>query len=206
MRRGERGGIIFRFLALLAFAALVAVVYVARYPLLRVAGNFLVVEDPLPHADAIVVLGDDNFWGDRAGRAAQIFRMGDAPVVVASGRRLRPGAGIAELIAHDLESDGVPAAAVVTFDHQAADTREEAIALRGLAAQRHWRRLIVVTSNYHTRRARYIFLKVFPQDVPIAVASSVDHFYDPDEWWKHRASLKIFFLESVAYVEAYRES
>src|ERR1700722_20060522 len=105
MRRGERGGIIFRFLTLLAFTALVGVVYLARYPLLRVAGNFLVIEDPLPHADAIVVLGDDNFWGDRAGRAAQLFRMGDAPVVVASGRRLRPFAGVAELIAHDLESD-----------------------------------------------------------------------------------------------------
>lgn len=206
MRRAERGGIIFRFLALLAFTALVGVVYLARYPLLRMAGNFWVIEDPLPHADAIVVLGDDNYWGDRAGRAAQLFRMGDAPVVVASGRRLRPYAGVAELIAHDLESDGVPAPAVVTFDHDAADTREEAKALRGLAAQRHWRRLIVVTSNYHTRRARYIFLKVFPQDTPIAMASSVDHFYDPDEWWKHRAGLKIFFLESVSYVEAHWET
>jgi uncharacterized SAM-binding protein YcdF (DUF218 family) len=206
MSPGERGGIIFRFLALLMFTALLGVVYLARYPLLRAAGNFWVVEDPLMHADAIVVLGDDDFSGDRAARAADLFREGDAPVVVASGRRLRPYAGIAELIAHDLQSDGVPSAAVVPFDHDAADTREEAMALRGLAAQRRWRRLIVVTSNYHTRRARYIFLKVFPAGVSIAVASSADHFYDPDAWWEHRPSVKIFFLESVAYAEAHWES
>jgi uncharacterized SAM-binding protein YcdF (DUF218 family) len=205
MKAGERGGIIFRFLLLLAFTALVAIVYLARYPLMRAAGNFLVVEDPVAHSDAIIVLGDDNYWGDRATRAAELWRQGDAPVVVASGRRLRPYAGVAELIAHDLQSHGVPMSSVVPLDHDAADTREEAIALRGLAEQRHWHRLIVVTSNYHTRRARYIFLKVFPGEASIEVVPAADRFYDPDTWWEHRASLKIFVLEWAGYVEAHWE-
>ena len=144
--------------------------YLARHPLLRLAGGWWVVSDPLQHADAIVVLGDDNFSGDRAARAAELFQAGWAPQVVASGRMLRPYAGVADLIARDLQAKGVPAAAIVTFAHHADSTRSEAEALRGLVAQRHWHRILVVTSNYHTRRARYIFRKVFPSDVSISVS------------------------------------
>ena len=85
---------------------------------------------------------------------------------------LRPYAGVAELIQRDLEGRGVPAAAIVPFPHHAENTRSEAQALRDLVAQRHWHRILVVTSNYHTRRAGYIFRKVFPSDVSVLVESA----------------------------------
>ena len=87
------------------------------------------VNDPAAQADVIIVLGDDNYAGDRASHAADLYRMGLAPVVVASGRALRPYAGIAEMMEHDLESHGVPAASIVKFSHRAENTREEAEAL-----------------------------------------------------------------------------
>ena len=59
-------------------------------------------------SDAIIVLSDDNFYADRAAHAADLYRHGWAPIVVASGRRLRPYAGIAELMEHDLIERGVP--------------------------------------------------------------------------------------------------
>ena len=65
-------------------------VYLARHPILRFAAESWVIDEPAAHADAIVVLGDDNFYADRATHAAELFRQGVAPVVVASGRRLRP--------------------------------------------------------------------------------------------------------------------
>ena len=192
MTRAERGGIISRLLSLIFLAALFFMLYLARQPLLRLAGGWWVVSDPLQHADAIVVLGDDNFAGDRAAHAAELFQAGWAPQVVASGRMLRPYAGVADLIARDLQAKGVPAAAVVTFAHHADSTRSEAEALRDLVAQRHWHRILLVTSNYHTRRARYIFRKVFPSDVSISVSSAPDSGYDPDSWWRNRSGLKIF--------------
>jgi uncharacterized SAM-binding protein YcdF (DUF218 family) len=198
----QRGGIIFRLMSLLLLAGILFLLFLARDPLLRLAGNWWIVQDPIEHADAIVVLGDDNYGGERAARAAELFRAGWAPQVVASGRMMRTYAGVAELIQHDLQSDGVPTAAVIRFDQHADSTRTEAEALRGLAAQRHWRRILVVTSNYHTRRARYIFRKVFPSDVSIEVASAPDSEYNPDRWWHTRSGLKIFFTESVGYVFA----
>jgi uncharacterized SAM-binding protein YcdF (DUF218 family) len=120
MSSAQRGGIIFRLLFLLLLALLVVVVYWMRHPLLRLAGNWWEVEDRLERADAILVLGDDNFPGDRASRSAELYRAGWAPVVVASGRLLRPYAGIAELIERDLEMRGVPAEAIIRFPQRAA--------------------------------------------------------------------------------------
>ncbi len=93
--RGERGGIISTLIALVFLAVLLGGIYLARRPLLRFAGESLVVEDPLEKSDAIIILSDDNFYADRATRAAELFRQKLAPVVVASGIRLRPNAGIA---------------------------------------------------------------------------------------------------------------
>ena len=206
MKGHERGGSIFRFLGFLFFLGLLGALYLVRHPLLRMAGNFWVTEDSPQHADAILVIGDDNFAGDRAARAAELYRAGWAPQVVASGRRLRPYAGVAELIAHDLESHGVPSKDIVRFDQDATDTREEAQALRGLTGEKHWSRVLLVTSNYHTRRARYIFRKAFPPETSVTVIAAADPSYDPNSWWEARAGLEIFFLESVAYCVARWES
>ena len=202
MTGAQRGGIIFRLLSLIFLAALFFALYLVRHPLLRLAGGWWVVSDPLQRADAMIVLGDDNFSGDRAARAAELFQAGWAPVVVASGRMLRPFAGVAELIQHDLEGRGVPAAAIVPFAHHAENTLGEAQALRDLVAQRHWHRVLVVTSNYHTRRARYIFRRVFPSDVSVLVESARDSDFDPDGWWETRSGVKLFFNESVGYCYA----
>jgi len=71
-------------------------------------GRVLVVNDPQTPADVIIVLGDDNYGGDRAFHAAELYRSGVAPVVVASGRMLRANVSLADLIGHDLESFGIP--------------------------------------------------------------------------------------------------
>jgi len=202
MNGKQRGGIISSLLFLIFLAALFFLLYLVRHPLLRLAGGWWVVSDPLQHADAMIILGDDNFSGDRAARAAELYQAGWAPQVVASGRMLRPYAGVAGLIQRDLESRGVPAAAIITFDQHAENTRSEAEALRDLVAQRHWHRILVVTSNYHTRRARYVFGKIFPSDVSVLIESARDSDFDPDRWWETRSGVKVFFNESVGYCYA----
>jgi len=183
------------FVALLFLALLILVVYLARHPLMRLAARELVVEDPLEKADAIVILGDDNFYADRATRAAELYRQGLAPLVVASGVRLRPYAGIAELMIHDLVERGVPKERIVPFPQDADGTREEATALRTFVGGKGWKRLILVTSNYHTRRARLIFRKAFPPEVGIEMASARDADFDPGNWYEHPRAVKRFTHE-----------
>src|SRR5271157_5087744 len=156
-RRGEQGGILVNLVVLLSVATLCALVYFVRHPIMRYGAESWVVDEPAPHADAIVVLSDDNFYADRATRATELYRQGVAGIVVASGRRLRPNAGLSELMEHDLVERGVPKDKILRFAHDADSTSEEAAALAHFAEEHKWKSIVVVTSNYHTRRARWGF-------------------------------------------------
>ena len=204
--RQQRGSIITTFVALLFLALLCLAIYLARHPLMRFAGEGLVVEDQLERSDAIILLSDDNFYADRATRAAELYRQNLAPTVVASGVRLRPYAGISELMTHDLVERGVPKERVVPFPQDADNTREEAEALKTLARQKGWKSVIIVTSNYHTRRARYIFRKVFPGDIKVAMASARDADFDPSNWYEHRRARQRFEHEVLGLFLAHWES
>ena len=198
----QHGGILSSLISLLFLIVFCFVLYAARRPLLRLAGESWVVEDPLQQSDALLLLGDDNFFADRATRASELYRQKLAPVIVASGRHLRPTAGIAELMEHDLIERGVPKDRIIRFPHDADSTREEAQALRALVTEKNWRSVIVVTSNYHTRRTRYIFQRIFPESVSVRVASARDGEFDPEHWWENRKSLKEFIRELAALVVA----
>jgi len=200
--RSEQGGTLLNVIILICFLMFCIVLYLVRRPILSFLGEAWIVEDPLDRADALIVLGDDNFYADRATRAAELFREGKAPVVVASGRRLRPNAGIAELMEHDLIERGVPKDKIVRLTHDADSTEEEAEALKKLVKERKWKSVIVVTSNYHTRRARYIFHKVFPQGVQSRVASARDGDFDPQHWWEKRKPIKELTHEFAGMLEA----
>ena len=202
---GERGGIISSLIALLFLAALLGGIYLARHPLLRFVGESLVVEDPPEKSDAIIILSDDNFYADRATRAAELFRQKLAPVVVASGVRLRPNAGIAELMTHDLIERGVPRENILPFPQDADNTREEVQFLQKLVREKNWKSVIVVTSNYHSRRAKYIFGKILADSVTVRMAAARDADFDPQHWWEHRKSVKRFFHEIVGSVVSWWE-
>lgn len=200
--KSEYGGITAKLIGWLCFALVLAAFYLARHSLLRFAGESWVVEDSLHKADAILELSIDNFYADRATRAAELYRQGLAPVVIASGVRLRPYAGIAELMEHDLIERGVPKEKILRFPQDAESTHQEAEALAKLAAEKNWKSVIIVTSNYHTRRTRYIFRRVFPANISVSVASARDGDFDPQHWFEKRKSVKEFVKEVTGMVVA----
>ena len=194
-RERERGGIVLRLLVALGLVTFFLFFYLVRHPIFRFIAESWVVEDPLNKADALIVLSDDNFYADRATRAAELFREGKASLVVASGRKLRPTAGIAELMEHDLIERGVPKDKILRVPEDGDSTLEEAETLAKLVRAKKWHSAIVVTSNYHTRRARYIYRHVFPQGIEVRVASARDGDFDPQAWWEKRKSSKLFVRE-----------
>ena len=200
--QAQRGGIIFKFLLLCCFVVFLLAIYLVRHPLMHLAGRALVLDDSPRAADAIVMLGDDNYNGDRATKAAELIKAGWAPRVVASGRYLRPYLSIADLEQRDLTDRGVPPSAIVRFPNRAQNTREECTALSGLLAQKGWKHILLVTSNYHTRRADYICSRVLPEGTELHVIAAADSEFRPDGWWQTRQGEKIFFHELVGFVAA----
>ena len=177
------------------------------------AGHFLIIDEPLQPADAIVVLA-----GARVVRwleAADLYREDIAPaillspgIVEAAEIRLRE-AGIsfpseATLAAGALVQLGIPASAVSTFDRSVDNTAEEAVLAREIAQRRGWKRLIVVTSKYHTRRARYAFERELEgSGITAQVRGSRHDEVRPDAWWKSRSDFR-FVTWELQKLAAYR--
>jgi uncharacterized SAM-binding protein YcdF (DUF218 family) len=120
-------------------------------------------------AEAIVVLGGGvqpafpprravelSDAGDRVLEAARLFREGRAPIVVPTGgpfdRAIPQSTEMAEL----LRFMGVPAEAIVEQD-KSRNTREDAVEVRAVLAPRGAKRILLVTSALHMRRAAALF-------------------------------------------------
>jgi uncharacterized SAM-binding protein YcdF (DUF218 family) len=195
-KRGrEHGGALTTLVALVCLLALGALVYFARHPILRFLAEEWVVDEAVVKADAIVVLGDDNYYADRATHAAELYRQHVSTIVVASGRRLRPSATMTEVMTHDLTERGVPKDRIIELAQDVDSTREEAEGVAKLAEERGWKTLAIVTSNYHTRRVRYIYSKILPPASIAIVSSAKDGDFDPERWWEKRISVKLFARE-----------
>ena len=133
-----------------------------------------ITAEDLPRADAIVLLGglvspalspriepELNASADRLFRAARLFHMGKAPVIVVSGGNLPWRSGSvpeAAMIAGLLAELGVPEEAIV-LEPKSRNTRENAINTAELLEIRDWRTVLLVTSGSHMRRAMTSFAR-----------------------------------------------
>ena len=135
----------------------------------------------LPTADAIVLLGgatksafpprpavDLSEEGDRVLYAAQLYREGKAPVVIASGGRIDwRGGGLAESsdMADILVSLGVPNAAILQ-DSKSLNTYQNAVNVRQIMQEQGIRRVLLVTSAMHMPRSLRIFQRQGIEAIP----------------------------------------
>lgn len=176
-------------------------------------GRYLQHEDPLRKADAIFVLA-----GTRAERpleAIDLYKEGYAPIVILSpgivedAEVLLRTRGVRfprqdELQRDALLQSGLPAAAILSTGGYVDNTAQEANLLRAIVQARGWRRVIVVTSKYHTRRAAFAFKRGLEGTgaEPIIRASRYDAS-DPARWWRYRSDVR-FVLSEWQKLLAYR--
>jgi len=167
----------------------------ATAPILRGIADFLIVEDSLEHAAAIVALAGQVPF--REIEAAKLYHAGMAPQVVivrggpnAESQALRDlgirTRGGWELSREVLIRQGVPASAIVILTSKAGGTLEELQAVYSAMTSKD-APIILVTSKYHTRRTRLTWQHVTAgKSRPIVRAATGDPF-DPNHWWQRRS-------------------
>ncbi|NWG21331.1 MAG: YdcF family protein [Chloroflexi bacterium] len=129
------------------------------------AAPWLVVNDTLTPADAIVVLGGEGHPPNRTIQALALYRRGIAPVIVFAGGAPpgRPAeASSAYRSLQEALARGLSPSAALVVDN-AQSTYDEAVLLHDLAARQGWTSLVVVTDPYHTRRSAQTFHTVIPE-------------------------------------------
>jgi len=158
---------------------------------LALLGEFLVCNDRLERADLILVMGGD-FWGARVLKGAALGAEGYAPVVLISGPPYS-GRPEGELAVKFLVDRGYPQAMFQVFGHHESSTVGEAIALRAELTRRKVKRVIVVTSDYHSRRCQ-IVLSLFCPGIRFLSAPSYERF-NASSWWTDENAKKVFYSE-----------
>ncbi|RAP34068.1 YdcF family protein [Candidatus Marinamargulisbacteria bacterium SCGC AG-410-N11] len=166
---------------------------------LRFLGNQLVYTTDLAKSDAIVVLSGG--LGNRTKLGIDLYKKGLSSKLILSGGQL-----FRELAAADLMSEYALELNVkkedIVLERQSQSTYENATFTLKKLQQLNIRSIIVVTSNFHTKRSFKIFQKVLKgSDIKIQITGSEDNI-DYDQWWKdYESSQKILTecFKSIVY-------
>ena len=178
--------------------------YAQREPLLSAAGSFFIKVDTLEPTEIIVVLAGDGS-GQRIMKAVDLVRQDLAPKILVSGPRGHYDHHESELAIEFAVKQGAPAEIFDAFPMDVHSTREEALVIDAELRRRGINKAIIVTSNFHTRRARQIFKQRGGQTTEYIIASAPSPFFEPDNWWQSRAGKKIFLLESLKTLNSWVE-
>lgn len=161
---------------------------------LKAAGGFLVQTDPPERADLVLVLGGD-WLGYRILEAARLVENGYAPKVLVSSPHALFGRHEHEFSIPFAVGKGYPKEWFEAIRISATSTKEEARELIPELRRRGAGTVLVVTSNFHTRRARRIFRAEAAGNPEILVVAAQDKHFRPEDWWKNREAQKAVFLE-----------
>jgi len=201
-RGGSRSWKFRAALTLLACACLVAG--------LSQVGRLLFVEDTISSSDVMIVLSGAR--SDRWLEAVELYRAGHAPRIVLSegspdgGEEYLRARGVRLPSYRELTRDvmvqlGVPREAIRFMPEEPENTAQEASVFHGMLKNEPWRRVTVVTSKLHTRRARFAFRRELAgTGVEVAVRASRFDRTDPAHWWRRREDWREVLVESVKLV------
>lgn len=88
----------------------------------------------------------------------------------------------------------------VVIEKESADTEENAEYLVRYAKTRGWRRVLLVTSSYHMRRARLIFERVSGGAFTIETLSVFQDPFDANEWRSTLQGIKVTVAEYFKWI------
>jgi hypothetical protein len=160
------------------------------------SGRFLVINQPRK-SDVMVVLAGET--DQRPARGLALLDQGYAPRLildVPAEARIYQWNQL-EIARNYVE--GLPQAGAIAvcpiYGHSTKDEAQDVSrCLRGIGA----RSVLLVTSDYHTRRALSIFERVSPADYSVAAVFDASEF--GVQWWRHREWAKVNFDEWLKLV------
>ena len=184
---------------------LAAVVLTALAPLLiGWSGRWLAVGTQCSErADAMVVLAGAPEYHTRTRWAAELFDRGLAPTVLLTNDGLlgpwdpatQRNPLYVERAWEALVRAGVPAEQIIVLPSAVNGTRDEALVLREYVEHQPLRSLLIVTSPYHARRAKWIFRETLPASGPEVRACAVP--LRLQGWWIPPADVRAILSEHV---------
>ena len=178
-----------------------------RAPILRGLGYWLIDEDELKPADAIVMLGGNSL--ERCNKTKVIFQKKYAQYIVTTGKNYSSDLEAIGLKLTEAEQSkaaliklGIDSNKIFAFK-EGTGTIEEAYSVLKLAKKKKWKNIIVVSAKFHTARLKKYFNRVFANsEIEIIVQGANPLNYKIDAWWQSEEGLIMVnneYLKSFYY-------
>ena len=181
--------------------------WLARVPLLTATGRWLDASDSPAPADCAMVLGGDHDY--RPMTAAALYKAGLARRILVASFRPRADALAEgyppeeEVIRRVLAARGVPTEDVQILEGEADSTADEAAALARYLDTHSGLTVAIVTTDYHTRRSRWIFeRRCAGKASALRFVSAPAHGFDASDWWRSERGFTAY-LEEYAKLAVY---
>lgn len=141
---------------------------------------FLIIQKDVGPAEALVVMAGES--ETRLPAAVAHYHQGKAPLILLTSdgilgrwsREKQRNLYQVEWAGVQIMKLGVPECAVVRLPFSRSGTVHDAMAVRAYAEKMGIRRILVVTSDYHTRRTLWVFEQVF-ENYPVQLGISSVH-------------------------------
>lgn len=185
----------------------------------RAAAEWLMLEPDCAPAEAIAVLAGAGTYLERTGHAAKLYHEGRAPRILLTndGHRgewdpeTESNPMFVERAAAELLRLGVPEERIVVLPAVVHSTHEEAALLAEHIAEHRVGSLLVVTSSFHTRRARWVFRRRLGERadrVHICGAPPGEQTPGSSVWWMYPRGWRFVageYVKGVWYTLRYGE-
>lgn len=165
-------------------------------------GNFLIVNDDLHKADVIAVFSGDN--GPRTEKGVELLKEDLGDYLILSGGVVYDDVTMAELMKNHALRIGVPEEKILLED-KASTTNENAEFTKAIIEENNFKSVIVVTSEYHSRRAKLAMEKALEETliddelVEVMVAHSTEEKFT-SKWWTSGNSVLIVISEYLKLI------
>jgi uncharacterized SAM-binding protein YcdF (DUF218 family) len=163
-------------------------------------------QNPTKNADAIICLSGGRTT--RIGESLRLWNQGYSKKLFVTAEKPRNSEfsklelghvkfaqAVTQVMKLDAEWEVIPSltgGATSTFDEA-----EDALVY---ATEKKWKRIIIVTDEFHTRRAHYAFEKIFANSgIDVEVAGASNEVYAIENWWKSDRGIMAYFGETIKF-------
>ena len=193
----------------LAFFILAGILFVPNL------GQWLVVNDEVKESDIILVLMGSVY--DRILEAVDLYQesysdkiilinsyVAAKDIIVNRGLQVYGNTLLSKMAAIDM---GIPEEDIIVLDGNSRSTQDEAMTFREyIKKNKEIDSIIIVTSKFHSRRAKKIFkkaLSVLDREIDIYCSPSKYDSSNVNQWWRNREDLQWVVFEYLKLANFY---
>ena len=190
----------------ISVSTIVTIVIFQYKSILTNYAEFYTINNATSGADAIVILSGGK--ATRIPHALNLFTKDYAPRLLLTDEK-KSSVRFAHLFATNQEiaqamidelTISVPITTVPSLKGGATSTFDEAYDLIKFSETAGFKRLILVTDAFHTRRAYHAFQKVFKgSKIYLEMSAAKNEIYNESNWWTSDQGISAYVLESIKY-------